>query len=980
MLDIIEDNYKIAQKYLSRFWSPIAFFQNTEEETWWPTEEWKELKRKASHNFDLHDVMKVNNNFPFLMAYTPNWNYWDVNQIVWRRLSRSIWKEWKKPYRNAMVADFDKKECEWYKWKPLNEYLNYLLETYILKPWTPLPDYIQESVWWFHFIWIIAEAERHLISKFISDDDVSNAFFYIQSTSLWWEWLSKKKGTSDTISWIDTRRSRFRTSSLIRMPLSFHRKTWDKIQVKLHQIVKDKTWLVTIHEVVKERDLDVSLESNEITHDLIKIWASKFLSQTKMNKDFSSMIIKNSAFDARIFDDIDKILLPDVLDKLSDTTMSYAWREYFLKYDIHTKLISMIYRDSWEVYTPSWYAYRPEHNIIYDFNTDKPWDERPQNTTSKFLYYFFGRNRKLVDEFVSKHYKLKLIVWKDEEIWVLRHTSVWDNDILCLPTKIVIKKLVATKSWSVNPKIVDLFHQPFMIIGKWYTTTNASQWESEEQESVFIIKKYWSDEKLLLKCYPTKRLWNMDNISRWLFFYGEDNDLWLFYDSIFKSKDIEEYDIISINWFYNWYYVFWWNIFPMEAHNKIFNVCRTRWFSFDIRRWDVIPIKEYLEIGTKIRDEKMFVPTFLHAIALAWSNIWNRIEWFNQFPWLLLTGTTWSWKTVLHETLSMALWYEKRQRTMSISRTSPQPLKQAGIDGSILHLEEHTDPVKPESADILRDILNRSISSKGTPNKNIIWKFRSAPFVDWETMPESESVANRFVIIPVDQKFWKWTINDILEMQKFSIFEEVLEKRYFLWKDVNNLSKTFNKWVNFLVDAWVNPRSANVWSPIFMVNELFNIWYDDATLLEYAVSLMKDVWISNETTTRTPFMSLQILLAESVMQRKLTVTETDYTNHTTINIIFQKEYMNKIISSLSKIINEINNITYNYYIDKWLDTSTFNKMTLSSPVMSFKINKIDASPTDIALNDLRDRYIVRLPSSIYIYYSWDDKDAWQSWF
>jgi hypothetical protein len=43
-----------------------------------------------------------------------------------------------------------------------------------------------------------------------------------------------------------------------------------------------------------------------------------------MNKDFSSMIIKNSAFDARIFDDIDKILLPDVLDKLSDTTMSYA--------------------------------------------------------------------------------------------------------------------------------------------------------------------------------------------------------------------------------------------------------------------------------------------------------------------------------------------------------------------------------------------------------------------------------------------------------------------------------------------------------------------------------------------------------------------------------------------------------------------------------------------------------------------------------
>lgn len=973
------DDLEIWNKYLQRFGNPECYILKSEDENWWITPDWQRLARKFhSKKYPLKEVMKLNRDYPLWVHVTLNWNFWDNNIKTWKLLLRKVWNEWKKPYWNAMVADFDMKDCDkFWKWWDLEKYWDYLFENYIEVEWLPMPDYIHKSWWWRHVIWRIPDKERVKISKFLTDKQVSNAFMFIQTVVYWgaelqpqWSWRWK----IETVTWIDVWRSRFSTSASIRMPLTNHRKTGSPIQWKLYQLYREKATIFR-REIIHASDILIKDELWELTYDLIKSWSDKYDEATKAKKDFKKIVMKNSWFDKSVIEKVNEIKFPEIFDKLAWYRMSYWGRHYWLSLDMSTKSVVIEYED-WTRHTPSWRKYWEETNRIKEFNSSKTMDERPWWTASEFLYRFFSRNWKLVDEFLKKEFWLTLIVWSDQELWVFWHTTVWDNDIICLPTKIIIKKIVTTGSWNSVPKITDLFHQPFTVIWKWFTSFSTGQWETLDEEQVFIIKKYGSDEKQLLKCYPTKRLWNQDNIWKWLFFYWDDNDLWLFYDWIFNDPNIPEYDIVARNWYFDWYYVFWWETFPQEEHKPLFNICKQKWFSFEINKWTQISLKEYITKGKKVRDEKIFVPAFLQAIALAWTNIWDRVDSFNQFPWLLLTWYTGSWKTVLHETISLAFWYWRKSRTMSISRTSPQPLKQAGIDWSILHLEEFTDPIKPASEDILRDILNRSLSSRWTPWKNIVWQYRSTPFVDWESMPQSESVANRFVIIPVDKKYWKWTTNSIHELQEFAVSEELYSKRYDLWKDPDKLYETINKWVNFLTSEDINPRAANVRATVFTVNELFDINFSETKLLKYAKELMKDVWIDQWDKQRlTPFMRFRIFLAEAVMQRNVTISEQVYWNHTTISFIFQKEFITKNIANISKLINEINWQTMLWLQENHRDLSEFKPLVFLSPMLSMPISDINVTPTDTALWDLRDRYIRHLPKWVYTYYDWTHEPA-----
>ena len=967
------DQIQVAEKYLWRFGNPECYILKSDKEPGGPTPDWLRYASKFnSKKFWLEEVFTVNDKFPLGMHFTPNGNFADNNVQTGRLIQRKTWYEWAKPYWRAMVADFDRKDCEAYESESDEKYYDYLIKNYIDIEWMPTPDYLHETPGWFHFVWIIKEKESRRMHKFLSDKDISNAMFFIQASGYWWVsiWSKQWRWRLHTVTGIDVWKQRFLTSASIRMPGSQYRKPGSPHEVKLFQFFRDKLVLYK-KQIIHSKDLNPSLESNEITFELIKSWSVKYNEVTKSEKVLEKVIVKNSWFDQRVFEAIDKLPMPDVLNALAWMRMSYWWRHCSMRYEAFSKSIILDYED-WETHKPSWYKYREEANMVREFNWVRTIDERPQWKPSRFLYYFFNRNWKFVDEFIHDKFWIKLIVWEDDELWVLRHATVWENDIICLPTKIILKKLVTLQNGTTTPKVTDLFQQPFTVIWKWMTSFSAAQWETEDTEQVFIIKKYNSDERILLRCYPTKRLWNQDNIWKWLFFYWDDNDLWLFYDAIFNDWSIPNYEIVGRNWYFDWYYVFWWEVFPVESHDPVFNVCKSKWFKFDIQKWMDVTIGEYARMWKKIWDEKIFMPTLLQSIALAWVDIWNRLENFNQFPWLLLTWYTWSWKTVLHETMSLAMWYAKKSRTLSISRTSPQPLKQAGIDWSILHLEEFTDPIRLSSEDILRDILNRSISSKGTPSKNVVWKYRSSPFVDWESMPQSESVANRFVIIPVDKRYWKWDTNSINDIQKYVITKELYPKRYEIWKDIKQLEETLIKWVNYLTKNNVNPRTANVWAPLFTVNELFNVWYNVKTLLKNSLELMKDVGITHWDEQRiTPFMRLRIFIAESVMERKISISETSYGKHSQISIIFQKEYATKNISTISKIINEINQKTMDWYQEWWRDLTEFKPLTFMSPMLILNINEVNVSPTDTALNDLREKYIKLLPKSVYSYYGTD---------
>ena len=86
----------------------------------------------------------------------------------------------------------------------------------------------------------------------------------------------------------------------------------------------------------------------------------------------------------------------------------------------------------------------------------------------------------------------------------------------------------------------------------------------------------------------------------------------------------------------------------------------------------------------------------------------------------------------------------------SIKSTTPQPLKQAATDDFVLHLEEFTWHIWEIKETIVRDVLNKAKTARWQADwENVYYIFRSALVLDWERLPESQSVSNRCVVVPM---------------------------------------------------------------------------------------------------------------------------------------------------------------------------------------------------------------------------------------
>gem|GEM_PF-4590521 len=71
--------------------------------------------------------------------------------------------------------------------------------------------------------------------------------------------------------------------------------------------------------------------------------------------------------------------------------------------------------------------------------------------------------------------------------------------------------------------------------------------ELDVNEKVLICKLYDSDKPFILKTYAAKRPLNDDIMKYGLFFFGDDNQLGMFYQAVLDNNDIPTYDIIHLN-------------------------------------------------------------------------------------------------------------------------------------------------------------------------------------------------------------------------------------------------------------------------------------------------------------------------------------------------------------------------------------------------------------------------------------------------
>lgn len=426
-------------------------------------------------------------------------------------------------------------------------------------------------------------------------------------------------------------------------------------------------------------------------------------------------------------------------------------------------------------------------------------------------------------------------------------------------TAVQLKKFEANNKWELVEKTKLIFRNNIEVRWKW-VTTSARMWEWDSWKQIYIF--YVNNEEKIIENIPSKRSFNVKYPD--LFFYWDDNDLWLFFHWLNNCEDIDQINVFERSWYYNDLCILWdrcivwylWNDKVMLWDNE-----------FDLANDAVqISVSEYFEKFKECYMEEFSIPVFLSALALAWMNLWNMLE---VNPALLIAWKTWCWKSTVAALLKRMLWYSPNVREMALPWITPQPLKQSASDNAILFLEELTNRVWPATEELLRNIVNRDKAARGWIEWNTWWKFRSPLRVNWERTFKDESLNNRFCSFIMSSSYWKdWASNKLNELQRYTSCLDIYNT-YINNKDV--LADLVFTYKNKLLDMWYPPRSCDVWCYIFVVNDIFNFKYSFEELCKYVDIHLSNAWLKEQKSFDS-IQTFERFMTVNIINRKINMT------------------------------------------------------------------------------------------------------------
>ena len=427
-----------------------------------------------------------------------------------------------------------------------------------------------------------------------------------------------------------------------------------------------------------------------------------------------------------------------------------------------------------------------------------------------------------------------------------------------------LKKFEANNKWDLVEKTKIIFRNNIQVKWRW-TTTTSRMWESDSERQIYIF--YVDNEERIVENITSKKDFNKRYPG--LFFYWDDNDLWLFFHGLNTCEDIDEINVYERSWYYNNVCILWdrcvvWYL----GQDKIM-----LWDNeFDLALDTVqISAAEYLEKFTECYTEEFAIPVFLSALALAWMNLWDMLE---VNPAMLIAWKTWCWKSTVAALLKRMLWYAPTVREMALPGITPQPLKQTASDNAILFLEELTNRVGPGTEELLRNIVNRDKAARGWLDGNTWWRFRSPLRVNWERTFKDESLNNRFCSFIMSPSYWKdWAAPKINDLQKYTAYNDIYNT-YINSKDV--LADLVMEYKNKLLDEWYPARACDVWCYIFVVNEIFNFKFPYDELLRYVDLHLSNTWLK-EKKWYDNIIAFERFITVNIINRKinLTIRETE---------------------------------------------------------------------------------------------------------
>lgn len=543
-----------------------------------------------------------------------------------------------------------------------------------------------------------------------------------------------------------------------------------------------------------------------------------------------------------------KIKMPDLLKKLQKYPKVYKWKKYrfFINSDY-----SIDEEVDWVRVRTDWYKYRIDQDYINCFSdTYHPPEERPRWPIWAFVYYYFDKDIKKINDFFRDEYDIVLSNKKWEWHKELMSITKDEYTISFTKSKVIITYTYETSKWS-HFKNVEAISIWLMPIGK-YKVEHENTLETEYK---FVFDHNW--EKIVLSREVSKRDFNKANMVFW---YADDNLMWKFFEMLTESPKIKEIEVVQNNWYHNWWVYLWWQAI-IDPSVKTENIIPYTYTLFE--HWTQTSVKTYLEMMCEVWKPVVTVPALLQTIAMAGMNLRKKQI---IYPSLLIAWETGCWKSWMKDCLAKMVWYDMWARRRPLPGISRQPLYQHAWDFSILFCEELTKEVSSRTEEAIRNIINRETWERWLiSGKNQAYKLRSPVFTVWERTYKDESLNNRAVAIVLNKMYRAEESSNekVFRLNQYSCTNEIYKKLSHQWPDLNNYYSDAKKILERTWKAW---RMVDTWSYVFAINNIFKL-VEESDLIWYMEDNISNMWLNKKAAPKKN--ALLSLLISWMMKKEI---------------------------------------------------------------------------------------------------------------
>lgn len=879
----------MLKEFLSLCWNPVYEFlvhSERKKETN-PTviseqRNFNPLELALYKNKELHNLC---------LFFTPNGNYGDLissDKVCPKKGIRTKNKNGNSPHWNMLFVELD------IKWSWLDSHEALREEAEKTFSWfTMRPSFVSKTPWWWHLYRPISKDAKQSLST-ISNDDMSLALKELWLAFVWWDTSSMA------------------VNKLMRVPTSYHRKTWEPILVEFYQYYDD--WLQEIYDEDKIQFMDNKTVRWTVAYALRSAkWAS-------IEKKFDKQVGQERM--SWIYElDFERIF-----DRLHKYPRLYKWKTYqFSLWKNNTVDVTV----DWSTFSTDWYKLckRTEWDFINCFSMgNHPIEERPRWPIVPFLYHYFDSSIKSVNKFLTTEFDINILDLEQDWLeWIDLVIVRQDSSITFSESWVTIKHVVM-KEGSESVVTKEVIKIPIKMVSRSFVYQTEWFLEWEKGKRIYIVETDMGRQTLERR--TTKKSFN--DFHDGIFRYGVDNDLWLFFDSLERAEEIPIIKAIEQNGHYDWYSYLWWELvhWKTDSLNLISHKYAIKHSA------EKISIKQSLEDLRKVWKKRIIDPVFCQCLAMQALNLrwWHKI-----YPWILITGKTWWGKSTISAIMQSLLWYETGEREEALPWITPQPLKEKSTDFWILFFEELTNKISSVCEENLRLIINRNTGARGTTNGNLRYVFRSPLFITWERTFKEESLNNRVAVITntkqdINKEYertLRWEI--IGRLEKSTFLKEYLST---IHKVKFRLEPTYKIKRDILVSSWLDNRFADAWAYWMAMIDLFDLDITNEEYISYVRHHLWSMWFLRKESSEDCLHTFKTIVIQASMDRSVIWTYMSIRMWKKLMVTFMDEFYEKKRSIINTTVSQMQ--------ERWI------KAAVNDKTITVMFNDIDSEKTQDA--------------------------------